>query len=308
MLDSAQDMAKLAIPFSIIVLNCYTLVAFCCIKKKKFSTYLFISLSLSDLMIGLTSSLPFTIVTSLQLKNAWSFSNTMCYLYLGFKHLNIMITNDTILMLAYHRYNQMRKPFGRFEKVACGRLLLYLSPWFYRPVYVTLCILMLLSFNGIRLYDCSYTFSPLHSILSIVLIEVPILSLGIVLNIMTICKLIKRRRAIILKMRNNSRSRINESLETSSFVINNNNQTNLFSRIKRSFRRDLKAILCISLMILNIIATILTTIIAYELVYVFGHNTSSADSAFVIATLNPLFNAIIILIFNSNIKILNLID
>ena len=145
-------------------------------------------------------------------------------------------------------------------------------------------------------------FPPLH-ILFLVWLEVQFHSLAIVLNIMTICKLIKRRRAIISKMRINLHSRMNSSNETSSSLINNNNQTNLFNRIKRSFRRDLKAILCISLMILNITVTMLPTVIAYELVYAYGHSTSSAESAFLIMTLNPLFNLIIILTFNSNIKI-----
>ena len=336
------NFTKVLVSLLIIVLNLYVVILFLRIKKRTVSICLFVSIALSDLLIGLMNVLldAFSSINGYK----WPFGVTMCFIHSFFKQYNFMVTDDTVFLLAWHRYLQLNLPFRQSEQLNRKRVLIILSPWIYRAIYCALSLVLINSYGGIVLNACLTIYTGLHIFIAIFFIELPIATTAIVVNALNIYKIIKKNKRLVGKLKsieasntleNNGTERRNLSVddplelrkaskipttktptteksdgvadeiteeEIDSAMINSKNKKRVERRLTKSFNRDIKAILCISSMILNMLLTNHSFFIIFTYVFICNCRLYLIEYSLFVASLYPLINPLLMIIFNSRLK------
>ena len=244
--SNSIDDKQWPLALSILLLNAYAVLIFARIRRKSLSICLFLSITAADALIGLCSMLA-------DISIRWLAAEHACLLFALLKYLNLIVAQDTLLLLAMHRYRQLNKPYRLAERITLKRLVLALSPWIYRPLY---CLAIgLLLWHNRSLFTC------------IVIVELAVGLAPLPVNLLNIYGLLRRRARALLKLNRSSMS--NSASESSSMTIERTSTLNAMSyqsgskfndtdmaifkvqsRSKYSIRKDLRATLCISVMIL----------------------------------------------------------
>ena len=308
--ESGLKYVKLTMALLIVLLNGYAAIILLRIKHRAFSICLFISISVSDMLIGICVALPSALISSTA---RWPFSSLACYIYLTLRPINFMITVDTVFMLAIHRFIQLARPSRQSETISAKRILILLLPWLYRPIYCLINVEIVDLYHGIDTQTCSMSYDGFHVVLSMSLVEFPIILAAIVLNALNIYKIVERQRQVISRLKSpivatvRKQSSLHKEHESSTgelspMFINRNNESKLERRVSNSFNRDFKAITCISSIILNMMLTNCTFLIVLAYTSLCKCNYQLAEYSFIVALCCPLLNPIILFIFNSQLR------
>ena len=114
----------LAVPIGF--LNLLASIVFATMKKKTFSNALFLSSTLSDMMVSLVQT-PLEIISS-----CYPLSPAMCFLTTFMTGYNFEVTNDTLLILTLHRFLLVVRPVKQTEKLTRIKYMVVFTPWIFQ--------------------------------------------------------------------------------------------------------------------------------------------------------------------------------
>lgn len=189
---------RLILTSILMALNLMATAFFMKMKKKTYSTHLFISITICYFLIGLTHLMPETM--KVYYKYEWPFGRFTCYLSLVLFGFNFTVANDTMLILAIHRYQLLDTNCKGSERMTRRRFLILLLPWLYRLIYMILNVLINHLNNKIDVKRCLINHNGSFLFFSIIFVEYPIATSIVVINIINIMRLIKKRNRFIKLM------------------------------------------------------------------------------------------------------------
>ena len=76
-------------------------------KLRRPKYYCIISLAIADLLVGLISVNPYTVII---VTGKWPFNHTSCQVYLAFDHTLFTVSNTTLLVIAFDRFSSICNP------------------------------------------------------------------------------------------------------------------------------------------------------------------------------------------------------
>ena len=312
---------KLVVVLATILLNLAAFALFRRMKNKTYSTYLFISITLNYLLVGLDHTLPEALNNLYWYK--WPFGDNLCLLTQLLVGWNFTCANDTTLILAVHRFNLLNKNCRGSERMTRKRFTILLMPWIYRFIYVLFNFLVNLRNNSIDLETCIINYEGPFLFIIFVMIEFPVASLIIILNIFNIYRLVKKRNRLLGQFRVFNRN-IGDSLSkqqncfsmrtqesqielkllnrsNAKNVIDRNNN-DLARRITSKFNKDIKAISCILAIILNTTITNYSIFLILPYMFICNCNFFILEYIFLIGNVGLAFNPIILFVFHSSLR------
>jgi hypothetical protein len=304
-------------------------------KKMKFSDYMFISLTVSDLFVGafsLSCEMFFTIWP-----DYWRLGQVACVLFVIIVYAQYTCSFMALLLMSAHRLMQLAFPLRANENLSSFKLVLIALTWLIPYSYYTVLFVVLISVNRYNFAICFPRLSHALVLTTSILLNIMPIGIMIVLNVLAFMFLvkIKKKRAHLnsskttksrnaaatataigmQEMNTNMARRIDTFREMTfnkSTWDENTSQTGnggarsggkSLRRVNKRFSKDLRASICICVIIANLIATQSIYIVTwpldyycrcvYEFLYTFGYWLNYSFSA-----VNPL----VLLIFHEGYR------
>ena len=298
--------------FVISLSNAFILLVFYRIKKVTFSNLLFISLSISDLIAGFLA-LPLAIVSTKF--EIWPLGDFMCVVYQILKFAQMRVSNQTVVVLSIHRFFQLFKPFQAEERLDWKKKTAMASCWIFPFTVVVIMITCLYYTNNFKLNGCLLTTPPVFLGAYLILIDVIPSLIAVLVNIYNIYGLYTKfygsahsNQISTLKSKfvkagsaKNESNSPSGSHSTHTAQLSKKHDTTL-SNLKT--KRDLKAAICILVIILNVIVSeypLFVTGIVYSFIPT-KYYMNIFLTAIKVIYIFPLLNPIILFVFNPNFQ------
>ena len=291
---------KLACLFSIVLLNLLIIVVFARMLTKKvklYSNYLFLSMSLSDLLVGLFC-ISFEIMDTHHIGTHFIDH----FLDLPSKIIRMSqksVTLQTLILLTIHRLKQLVAPKFNSEKLTKFRLSLIISIWL-------LAYLFSIIFNSI--YSISIDNLPYQEISKFIIVtqtflQAVITPILVVATIIVLC--LRHRRSKMNKNVSESFLRSVDNLRSRE-VDNGNLNRQLSRRMRQS--KELKAIYCLlailfTMILTQLLYTIMSPIVVYSEPNQLTQTVALLDEIGLwLGYMNSLLNPFILIAFHDRVK------
>jgi hypothetical protein len=255
------------------ILNLIVVLIICIKLKKNFSNIALLSLAISDLVIGC-----FVIPSCIFAEYFYEFFRTLsiyCLVYRVIDNSSSTVSLLSLLILTFHRYSQITRPFEQNEKITWKRLTLLISIWFLNYLFWVMFILIKNRFS-INSESC-YIYLPFNQviILDLVFQVFPYLVL-VAFNILLLRKLYIRSRKNVYMRSNNT------------FVS----------------KKEKNAIKCVSFITISLIScwSLYAVIWPLDAYYELHFTHPLIELSYWLNYISSGINPIILIIFNSNIK------
>ena len=267
-------------------------------KDKTFSTYLFLSITISDLIVGFSSMSFMTIFTYYAY---WPLGYTLCAFWIVVDYSTCTVNLTSIFILTLQRYLLIKYPFAVSEKLTHLKIFIILIPWISGFSYWAISVMIITKNDTFDYINCYFTSTFIYVITSdIIAFFLPIILITI-FSILTIYELNLKRRKTNLKKK--------QKLELS---ISNN-----FSSVKQTgsksietkdkyfkFSKEEKALLCIIILTINIILLWSIFLVSWPL-YAFCSDCVAGvvmEVGYWMAYLASTTSPMIVLIFNKTLR------
>jgi hypothetical protein len=292
-----HDMSVLAItilPFKILIiiltvfLNLIIILSSTIIKKEKtFSTYIFLSITISDLLVGCFSMSFMTIFTYFAY---WPLGYVLCAFWVIVDYSTSTVNLISIFILTFQRYLLIKYPLTVTDKINYIKIFLIFTPWLLGFFYWIISVLLITYNESFDYINCYFTYTFLFVVTSdIIAFFLPIILISI-FSVLTIYEL-------YLKKNKKNKSKITILPSKVSSKITESKQ-------KFILEKEEKAILCIIILTLNIILLWIIFLISWPL-YAFCSNCVDAlvmEIGYWLAYFASTTNPIIIIIFNQSLR------
>lgn len=294
-----HDISVLAItilPFKILIiiltvfLNLIIILSSTIIKKEKtFSTYIFLSITISDLLVGCFSMSFMTIFTYFAY---WPLGYIMCAFWIIVDYSTSTVNLISIFILTFQRYLLIKYPLTVTDKINNIKIFLIFIPWLLGFFYWIISVLIITYNDSFDYINCYFTYTFLFVVTSdIIAFFLPIILISI-FSVLTIYELYVNK-----KKKNKSTITISSSKVPANLKIPESKQ-------KFILEKEEKAILCIIILTLNIILLWIIFLISWPL-YAFCSYCVDAivmEIGYWLAYFASTTNPIIIIIFNQSLR------
>lgn len=183
---------KIALGVINIIFNGYIIVlVLVIVKNKSYSNMLFLSGALADLMIGILS-IPFlTLTTSV---GFWPLGKSACIFWVINDFSIGSISIYTLLIMAVHRYFQIKFPLNESEKMTTRKYGVILAQWILVYLFWAISVIIITQVDFIP-ENCYFTYTfPYVIVADLVGYGLPVLGVFVV-NSMVFYELLKRTKA-----------------------------------------------------------------------------------------------------------------
>ena len=330
----AQIVYGTATGLSIILANLFVIYGFSIMKKKSYSNFLFLSIAFSDLFNGLTHS-PFSVMTRVYLK--WPFGEYVCYSGLAISGVSYLVSNYMLLILAYHRYALITRPFKYDEKCTRSREILLIVIWNGCFVYKIITAIVHISLGRVNVDQCMIEYNGVYLVIQNFLMNITPTTAAVVINFLNIFLLLKKAKSSsqrrndksVIRLVSRAKSEPGNSMEASeadslshpnkpyqsvdmttntgsfkSKPAQSSSGLQMNARLARNrLNKNKKAVLCISLLILNSILTEYFFLIAYPYVYFCSCRFQLLKYSVLLLRLFPLFNPVLVFLFHDSFRV-----
>jgi hypothetical protein len=256
-------------------------------KQKKISDYLFLSIIITDLIIGL---LAMGTQTLIDFTENWPLDKITCVFFVFIQYAVPDVTGYALLSLSFHRFMLIVFPFKCKESLNNTlNIILLSSPWIFTLTVWMICITILILHNQFNFTKCDLSPSTDFIIYKELFINILTIFLILILNFYLIHLLNMKKKKFV-----------NNRLK---YRIENHKNAN---KSKTTINKDKKAIKCVIALILSVLFTQINYIITWPI------NSSSILSAdwfdiyyqisMWLSYCTSLTDPIIQLIFNEKIK------
>jgi hypothetical protein len=292
------EIVQIILLIFIITSNSLVILLFLRMKRKKkqikFSGYILLSLTVSDLFVGIFA-MSFELLYTLW-SESWRFGDFLCVALTLNSYSQYTCSFLSLLLLSLHRYMQLWLPFKTTENLSKRKIIIVLATWVIPYFYYGLLILVYICSNLFTFNQCLTNFSPELVLVSSIIFNLAPISGMIILNVLTFIRiLINRQKRLVMFKNINANYIIKENLK--------NTSPNLI-HIKQKISKEIKASICIAMIILNLILTqsiylISSPIVSFcsncidNVVYTVGYWMSYSFST---------FNPIILIAFHQRYK------
>ena len=156
------------------------------IKVNKYSHNLFLSIAMSDLIVGCVS-MPF--MTLLNQFSHWPSTNRLCLIWIIVDYSSATISLLSILLLTIQRYCLIKNPYRTKETLTIMKLLIIMWIWIFTFIYWIISVLTISNMNGFDYLNCYLNYKWAYILFSdLIGFGIPII-LIIFFSILTIIEL-----------------------------------------------------------------------------------------------------------------------
>ena len=326
----AQIVYGTATGLGIVLANVFVIYGFSSMKKKPYSNCLFLSIAISDLINGLTQS-PFSTMTRVYVK--WPFGEYACYAGVAISGVGYLVSNYMLLILAYHRFSLITRPFRYNEKCSRKRELVLVLVWNGSFAYKIITALVHISLGRVDLDKCMIKYDGVYLLVQNFLMNITPTTAAVVINLLNICVLLKKGRSSSLRRNDKSVVRLvvrriksepaavseldttdvnraSQSMDKATNTDRFGSQTPSSNDLPRSARlarnrlnKNKKAVVCISLLILNSILTEYFFLFAYPYVYFCSCRSHLLKYSVMLLRLFPLINPVLVFLFHDSFRL-----
>ena len=291
---------KLSLALITTLLNAFIIFTFLFIfKKKTFSDLIFVSIAVSDFLIGSVTMSSQALVDYL---SKWPFDKATCITSIFVQYALPDTTVLSLLILTIHRYFQLYAPFAVSEKINNENILVLFLSWTFSFALWFISIFYLISNGQWCATNCTLEPSVQFILVKVIVFGLIPLSFIIVLNFLLLYKLNKKRLSrkkmkmkTIVFRKSNLRTALVKRKRFDSFK-----SLKIFNKMKR----EKKAFFCILSLTVSIFVTQIIYLIGWPAYKIMVNSFVKVfyKTGVWMSYLTSLFNPVLVYLFHEKCK------
>jgi hypothetical protein len=279
------------------------------LKKKTYSNYLFLSITVSDFIVGCSSMSFMTIFTYY---SYWPLGYYLCAFWVVVDWSTSTVNLVSVLMLTIQRYCLIKYPFKTKEKMDGQKRALIFFSWLIPYSYWIISVILITYNPSFDYVNCYFTYTPTYVLVSdLIAFGLPIF-LNFYFGILTTAQLRKKKQKKYPVTTTNSKENGGKSVHIEQYSVATRMSIShqKVAALKHGkvlktdvLGREEKALLCIAMVTLNIIVFWILFLVAWPL-YAFCECLSGVlmEVSYWLAYLSSTTSPIMVLFFNAMIK------
>ena len=267
-------------------------------KDKTFSTYLLLSITISDLIVGCFSMSFMTIFTYYAY---WPLGYILCAFWVIVDYSTSTVNLISIFILTFQRFLLIKYPFAVSEKLTNLKIAIIFIPWILGFSYWIVSVVIITNNDTFDYINCYFTSTFIYVITSdIIAFFLPIILITI-FSILTIYELNLKRRKTNLK----KKQKLELSISNNFSSVKQTGSKSTGSKEKKyTFSKEEKAVLCITILTINIILLWGIFLVSWPLYAICNYCVDMVvmEIGYWFTYLPSTTNPIILLIFNKHVR------
>lgn len=168
------------------------------IKKRTFSDLIYLSIGLSDFIIGFMSMSTQSILD--QFDDEWPFDKFTCFISIYLQYAIPDTTILALLVLALHIYVQLTSRSKVIESFNCKNLIKLICPWLVATLFWTVSIFIFILNNSYSIKRCNIEPNFIFKLIKVCVFGYLPLFLIILINFLSIKQLNKKRNVLLQRI------------------------------------------------------------------------------------------------------------